>query len=155
MVTPSLEFECPEKWENMTPQENGRFCGKCERVIIDFTSITNNEILRMISESGGKKLCGHFNASQLQSSYGDYRDKVVALYRRAYNLKRRTPLRFALLSFATVLMILTGCNRYFHPFQGKLYRLLHKNNFNTTQGYLRQMPHPYIENGKKNKRMKW
>lgn len=54
---------CHEKWEEMTPAEKGRFCGSCQKVVIDFTQMEDSEIIQNLKE--GKSHCGRFSASQL------------------------------------------------------------------------------------------
>ncbi|HTF05985.1 MAG TPA: hypothetical protein VK826_18275 [Bacteroidia bacterium] len=64
MTKPAIQNPCPEKWENMTPAEQNRFCGKCSRIIIDFTQKTTEEILNFLS--GKEDVCGRARVSQLQ-----------------------------------------------------------------------------------------
>lgn len=59
-----LEEPCHENWDNMTPDEQGRFCGSCQKSVIDFTHLTDNEILKMIA-SNPQGFCGQFRESQL------------------------------------------------------------------------------------------
>ncbi len=40
----SIAKPCHEKWEEMTPQNNGAFCGQCSKVVIDFTKMTDDEV---------------------------------------------------------------------------------------------------------------
>lgn len=35
---------CHENWEDMTPNERGRFCQNCQKDVIDFTQATPSEI---------------------------------------------------------------------------------------------------------------
>jgi hypothetical protein len=55
---------CHEKWHNMTPEEQGRFCGSCQKTVVDFTLMSDKEILDHISKAG-QHVCGRFSNDQL------------------------------------------------------------------------------------------
>jgi hypothetical protein len=108
-MKPQLNFSCPESWEKMTPVEGGRYCGSCEKVVRDFSKMNDGEILAVISSSESR-LCGRFTNEQLENPFGDYRDRILSLYRRAQSIPRKRYLvKAALLFFATTLLFLTGC----------------------------------------------
>jgi hypothetical protein len=56
---------CNESWDKMTPQEKGRFCGKCEKVIVDYSHSSDRAIAQIIKEGNGQ-ICGRFRTDQLQ-----------------------------------------------------------------------------------------
>lgn len=58
---------CHENWNEMTPQQQGRFCNSCSQSVIDFSKMTDKLILDIISKTSGST-CGRFSASQLQRS---------------------------------------------------------------------------------------
>jgi hypothetical protein len=49
----------------MTPDERGRFCNHCQKSVVDFTSWTDGQIHEYITAHAGERVCGRFNASQL------------------------------------------------------------------------------------------
>jgi len=55
---------CDQKWEDMTPQSKGRFCGQCTKTIVDFSGKTDREIAATLKASEGQ-LCGRFTNDQL------------------------------------------------------------------------------------------
>jgi hypothetical protein len=57
---------CHENWQNMTPKEQGRFCGSCEKVVVDFSAMTDNELLDYISKAS-QHVCGRFSPDQLNT----------------------------------------------------------------------------------------
>ncbi|MBC7864587.1 MAG: hypothetical protein IAF38_16555 [Bacteroidia bacterium] len=59
---------CSQKWEEMTPTGNGRFCDACTKVVVDFTQMTNEELIEFYRTST-KKVCGRYRASQLNKTF--------------------------------------------------------------------------------------
>ncbi len=51
-------------WASMTTNEFGKFCSHCSKNVIDFTKLSDNEVLKIIENTEGK-LCGRLNKSQL------------------------------------------------------------------------------------------
>lgn len=54
---------CHENWQEMTVVDKGKFCSSCQKTVIDFTSVSNREIINIFNKSNN--LCGRFTASQL------------------------------------------------------------------------------------------
>lgn len=48
----------------MTPNERGRFCGQCQKTVVDFTTMTDDEVLATLQATSGNT-CGRFFAQQL------------------------------------------------------------------------------------------
>lgn len=61
----SIPNPCHENWNEMTPQEQGRHCGKCCKTVIDFSSKTNQQILDILKQKQNERVCGRFNNAQL------------------------------------------------------------------------------------------
>jgi hypothetical protein len=55
---------CHETWQTMTPTEQGRFCGSCQKTVVDFTLMTDKEILDYFSRTS-QHTCGRFSNDQL------------------------------------------------------------------------------------------
>ncbi|MEM6684565.1 MAG: carboxypeptidase-like regulatory domain-containing protein [Bacteroidota bacterium] len=62
-VTVSIPEPCHENWQHMTPTEKGRFCKVCTKEVIDFTSKSDEEIIKYVQHQ--KNACGRFYPSQL------------------------------------------------------------------------------------------
>jgi hypothetical protein len=54
---------CSYGWENMTATDKGRHCAQCDKVVMDFTSMSDAELIDFLLKH--KNVCGHFNKSQL------------------------------------------------------------------------------------------
>ncbi|MBX7225234.1 MAG: carboxypeptidase-like regulatory domain-containing protein [Chitinophagales bacterium] len=61
--TIQIPTSCQEKWYEMLPVEQGRFCLSCQKKVIDFTQLTDGEIIQMMEQKD--HLCGRFRTSQL------------------------------------------------------------------------------------------
>ena len=57
---------CNESWEQMTPDDNGRHCAQCSKIVIDFTAWEPDAILQYLQEQGAGRTCGRFTAAQLE-----------------------------------------------------------------------------------------
>lgn len=60
----SVPEPCQEKWSDMNPSERGRYCASCDKVVVDFTGFTDEQILNHFLETSGKQ-CGRFHPVQL------------------------------------------------------------------------------------------
>ena len=65
MSKPHISNPCHENWDAMTPQSGGRHCDECDKTVIDFTGLTNDEISTYLTEHAGEKICGRFSSDQL------------------------------------------------------------------------------------------
>ncbi len=52
----SIPKPCHEDWNTMTPNEQGSFCGKCCKTVIDFSHQSNDEIQQFLLEASNKKI---------------------------------------------------------------------------------------------------
>lgn len=59
---------CHENWHNMTPNEQGRFCGSCQKSVVDFSLMTDKEMLDYMAKVSGYTACGRFSNDQLNKN---------------------------------------------------------------------------------------
>jgi hypothetical protein len=55
---------CHENWQNMTPQDQGRFCGACQKTVVDFTVMSDQAVLNYFLKAD-HNVCGRFAHDQL------------------------------------------------------------------------------------------
>lgn len=77
---------CHEDWTQMTPQEKGRYCDSCDKLVIDFSQTTDEKLYKRVQR--GEKICGRFMATQL--------NREITLSRKRNN---------SLLDYAATLLI--------------------------------------------------
>lgn len=63
----SIPEPCHENWGAMTPNEQGRFCGSCQKTVVDFTNFSTDDIQNYFTKHYGQKVCGRFKQQQLNS----------------------------------------------------------------------------------------
>ena len=90
----NIPTPCHEDWNNMTPEQKGRHCKSCEKTVFDFTSKTDEYIVKTYQKN--TTLCGRFKTSQL--------DRELVLSRKEKNnyLSYVVSTLFAFLSFGSM-----------------------------------------------------
>ena len=58
-----FEYRCDQNWNSMRRTEVGRFCNQCNRNIIDFSIMSDTEIINYLKTH--KEICGKLHESQL------------------------------------------------------------------------------------------
>jgi hypothetical protein len=61
----SIASPCSESWEQMTPATQGRFCASCSKTVINFSTMTDSELLDWFAKHPGP-VCGRFLPGQLE-----------------------------------------------------------------------------------------
>ena len=110
----SIENPCHEEWQTMTPETQGRFCGACEKTVVDFTKMSDAEILQYFSKPSVEKTCGRFRVEQLSES-GTSKQNIPS--ERNWVPATSSKPSKALLHFAYLLVIVMGvglssCNNH-------------------------------------------
>ncbi len=49
----------------MTPVEQGRFCAHCQKEVIDFTGLNDEQVVQVLKSKSGQSLCGRYHPWQL------------------------------------------------------------------------------------------
>jgi len=66
VITLSLPKACSEQWSNFTPTTQGGWCNSCRKEVVDFTLMSEKQIIDYFSKTAGNT-CGRFQASQLKA----------------------------------------------------------------------------------------
>lgn len=61
----SINSPCHQNWQQMTSTEQGRFCNACQKEVVDFTKLSDNEVLHYFLHRKNENVCGRFEAGQL------------------------------------------------------------------------------------------
>ncbi len=58
---------CHQNWNQMLPEDQGKFCLSCQKTVVDFTTMSNREVLNYFNTNTGNT-CGRFNDDQLNKT---------------------------------------------------------------------------------------
>lgn len=61
----SIPEPCHENWQQMTATEQGRFCNACAKEVIDFSTMTDIQVLNYFNNIANEKVCGRALPEQL------------------------------------------------------------------------------------------
>jgi len=70
----SIPEPCHENWDKMTTTQQGRFCNACAKEVVDFSTMTDTQVLNYFTENISQKVCGR--------AYPDQLDRVIAMPER-------------------------------------------------------------------------
>lgn len=68
---------CSENWDHMLPAERGRFCNACEKVVTDFTGMTDKEIIRFFKQHKQEHICGRYLSTQVNRPIA-YKEQIFS-----------------------------------------------------------------------------
>ncbi|WP_172623101.1 T9SS type A sorting domain-containing protein [Flavisolibacter ginsenosidimutans] len=61
----SVPKPCHENWNEMTPDDQGRFCASCQKSVIDFSTMSDRQLATFFKKPSGS-VCGRFHPDQLE-----------------------------------------------------------------------------------------
>ena len=116
-MKPYIEIKnpCNENWNNMKPNQDGRFCLSCQKTVIDFTNKSPDEISAILKIHTKEAPCGNINIWDVKTN-NRLDDFVWKL-----NMKGFRYLAIVLFS----LLLITGC-RTRKVIRGKFRTTSHK-----------------------------
>lgn len=65
---------CHENWDGMTPVEKGKFCGSCQKQVVDFSEMSDRQVAEFFKKPSNGSVCGRFMSDQL--------DREIAIPRK-------------------------------------------------------------------------
>lgn len=110
MKNVTIPKPCPFLWDEMTLLANHqeRHCNACNKTVVDFTTMTTNEIISYLETNHSKSVCGRVNTIDLTTNTWTQK---VSLRLFNYLSSSTNPTRFRKLGlFVTGLLVtLSGC----------------------------------------------
>lgn len=64
-----IEEPCHANWDQMKPEEKGRFCESCSKTVVDFSSMSDFSIVSYLESNKHQSVCGRFGQDQLDKTY--------------------------------------------------------------------------------------
>lgn len=59
-----IDKPCKQDWNSMMPDGNGKYCSHCSKTVVDFTNLTDKQVVQFIEKTSGK-FCGRLSNEQL------------------------------------------------------------------------------------------
>ncbi len=56
---------CPQSWNDMQPNETGRFCASCQKTVVDYTALSDQELIQQLAQPTAETRCGRLRDDQL------------------------------------------------------------------------------------------
>lgn len=61
----AIPTPCTQDWDTMTPAGQGRHCAACQKVVVDFSRMTDGELVSWMQARAGQAICGRLETGQL------------------------------------------------------------------------------------------
>jgi hypothetical protein len=61
-----LAYACDEDWNKMTPVERGRHCAACQKTVVNFMAMSDEQVIAFYSNKAHAQTCGNFRLGQLE-----------------------------------------------------------------------------------------
>ena len=62
----SIPKPCHEDWDAMTQVEKGKFCGSCQKQVLDFSNMNDRQVAEFFKKPSTGSVCGRFMTDQLE-----------------------------------------------------------------------------------------
>jgi CarboxypepD_reg-like domain/Secretion system C-terminal sorting domain len=62
----SIAEPCHENWDNMSPVDKGKFCGSCQKQVVDFSMMSDRQVAEFFKKPSTGSVCGRFMTDQLE-----------------------------------------------------------------------------------------
>ena len=80
----SIDTPCHQKWEGMTPMGKGRFCDSCSKNVIDFSVMSEKEIV-FFFKNKPLNTCGRFTKEQVGKTYIQKPELRLSFHQRFFS----------------------------------------------------------------------
>jgi hypothetical protein len=62
----TIPTPCHENWDNMTNVQQGKFCGSCQKNVVDFSDMSDRQVAEFFKKPSTGSVCGRFMTDQLE-----------------------------------------------------------------------------------------
>jgi hypothetical protein len=101
-----ISSPCNKKFNKMPKRGDGRYCSACEKIVVDFTEMTNTELQNYFKSYTNEEICGRVKSKHLgkQNMFEDILFNGKQFVANKISIK---PLRIVLLSLISGLLTFT------------------------------------------------
>ena len=107
----TISNPCHQSRDGMTQESGGKYCGSCKKIVVDFTGMTDEEIIKYLSERKAERTCGYFNNEQVTIKRPRLHEYLIGLHEGLQKRTGAAAFKKLALSIVTFSMIIVGCNR--------------------------------------------
>ena len=104
---------CPERWDEMQPTEQGRFCAGCQKTVVDYTALSDRELVKLLAHAS-ETSCGRFRDEQLNRPLTVSNPGISSSYRQWIGL-----LALSVFGWQTARAQQNQANRSSRPYPGQ------------------------------------
>ena len=102
---------CKKSWLKMKPNDKGRYCGSCCKTVVDFSRMTENEIMKYLNLHRAEKTCGHFFTAQLENDHKGFRKFIIDAYYKTATSNDHSFTKGVTIAILVIASFFSGCNR--------------------------------------------
>lgn len=74
-ISLSVPKPCHENWDAMTPENKGKFCGSCQKTVLDFSTMNDRQLAEFFKKPAAS-VCGRFHPDQLERNIDIPRKRI-------------------------------------------------------------------------------
>lgn len=102
----NIQNPCGENWYSMSPNKKGRFCNSCNKTVVDFTKLKNNEIQKyFIENTNNESICGYYKFNQVESE----QSTRYTYLRNRFNRIKVKPIKILALFSLSLAFMFSSC----------------------------------------------
>jgi hypothetical protein len=108
----SIPKTCQEDWNKMTNNSNGKFCSLCNKNVINFTEMSDEELKNYFLHYQGASVCGRLRKEQIDMSPNLKRNKIQRYFinlHSQYSSIKPSFYKLLLVAFLNLALVLFGC----------------------------------------------
>lgn len=107
----SIPKPCSYGWDRMTLTEDlkGRHCAACDKIVVDFTIMSTDQLKSFLHENRGVKTCGYFKTMDTTAPKW-FQKPLLNLYNRIETGFPKSMVRIGFLLLISGMIYLSGCS---------------------------------------------
>ncbi len=107
----SIQQPCHMSWKNLDriQSSKNRHCSECSIDIIDFTQMSNDEIIKYLSERKIEKVCARMYSVNKNSRYSKVQEVILSWHEYIKSNVHNQHFKTAILALLGLMLFTTGC----------------------------------------------
>ena len=107
----SIQAPCHMKWNELDKIENSknRHCNECSLEIVDFSQMSNEEILEYLSQRENEKVCAKMYSVDKLSKFYKVQKRLVNLHNNIKSNYKNNYFKSVVVALSGLMLLVTGC----------------------------------------------